>query len=53
MVYNAGKKSYTIVCQEKKTYHQGFEKKFLPKQNHPYRAKKSNGRPLTNLYLWQ
>ena len=32
-------------------YHQRFEKKFLPKQNHPYRAKKSNGRPLTNLYL--
>ena len=26
MAYNAGKNSYTVVCQEKKFYHQRFRK---------------------------
>ena len=36
------------------TYHQRLEKKFLPKQNHPYPPpppQKSDGRPLTYLYV--
>lgn len=37
MAYNAGKKSYTVVCQEKEnSIIRGLGKKFLHKVNHPY-----------------
>ena len=33
-----GKKSYTVVCQEKDSNSRGLgRKKFLPKPNHPYK----------------
>ena len=36
MSYNAGKKTYTAVCQEKEFFHQRVEKKKLVhKPNHP------------------
>ena len=40
MVYNDGKKIFTVVCQEKKN-----------KQNHPYPPQKSQGRPLNMLQI--
>ena len=37
MSYNAGKKTYTAVCQEKEFFHQRVEKKKLVhKPNHPH-----------------
>ena len=36
MSYNAGKKTYTAVCQEKEFFHQRVEKeKLVHKPNHP------------------
>ena len=40
MVYNDGKKIFTVVCQEKRN-----------KQNHPYPPQKPQGRPLNMLQI--
>ena len=38
MAYNAGKNSYTVLCQEKNSITRGLGKvKSLPKPNPPYR----------------
>ena len=53
MAYNAGKNSYTVVCQEKKFYHQRFRKSKILTQTKfplppppPPPPQKSYGRPL-------
>ena len=54
MAYNAGKNSYTVLCQEKKFYHQRFRKSKiltqtkspLPPPPPPPPPQKSYGRPL-------
>ena len=54
MAYNAGKNSYTVLCQEKKFYHQRFRKSKiltqtkspLPPPPPPTPPQKSYGRPL-------
>ena len=54
MAYNAGKNSYTVVCQEKKFFHQRFRKSKiltqtkspLPPPPPPPPPQKSYGRPL-------
>ena len=39
MAYNAGKNSYTVLCQEKKFYHQRFRKsKILTQTKSPLPA---------------
>ena len=40
------KKSYILVCQEKKFYHQRFGKKILTQTKAPIPPQKSNGGPL-------
>ena len=57
MTYNAVKKSYTVVCQEKVLLPQVWEKKdFFPKPNHPYPPSPSSSKikwsaPKTNVLL--
>ena len=52
MAYNAAKNSYTVVCQEKKFYHQRFRKSKILTQTKsplpppPPPPQKSYGRPL-------
>ena len=52
MAYNAGNNSYTVVCQEKKFYHQRFRKSKILTQTKsplpppPPPPQKSYGRPL-------
>ena len=53
MAYNAGKNFYTVVCQEKKFYHQRFRKSKILTQTKsplppppPPPPQKSYGRPL-------
>ena len=48
MSYNAGKKTYTAVCQEKELFHQRVEKKKNSYTNQITHTplQKTNGRPL-------
>ena len=55
MTYNAVKKSYTVVCQEKNYFTRG-KKDFFPKPNHPYPPSPSPSKikwsaPKTNVLL--
>ena len=53
-IANAGKNSYTIVCQEIKFYHQSFRKNKILTQTKPpipLPLQKSHGQPLFKVHL--